>query len=391
MNLNNKNIKIQIYPTIEKVHTAYSSLISNPPKGYTFIGTKKSKKQNFLNSMKSSKSIRMLYKFILKLTKTTYFLNFMNSSKTFDYAEIIFSLGAIYYGNKPWIVDIIDNPYCLAGYDYDLFKKNKNKIENSLASSNCKAIICANETSLSFMKKHFSNRINKKVCLIRPAVKFQNKKKRWEKKKKFQMLFIGSINNPDDFLIKGGLETLECFNILNKKHNNIHLMVKCKVPEQIKEKYSSKNINYLQDKISIDKLEKLYLDSDILLMPGHTYFLMAFLEAMSFGLPIVTLNTYAVKDYIINKKNGFTITPSKNIPYNERSYPVNVRSKEFFSSIKKIDKKVINELSKKIEILINNPKIKEKMSKESLKIVKLKFSIEKRNNKMKKLFEGILK
>ncbi len=294
----------------------------------------------------------------------------------------------LYYGDKPWLLDIGDNPYSLAGYKYDFFIKNKKKIEDTLLRDNCKAITCANETAYNLMKKLFPKKILEKTTIIHNGVKFFKIDKKKEDKLFFQILFMGSSINPDDFFHKGGLETLEVFKKLSRKYSNIKLIIRCKLPRDIKEKYSMKNVIFIEEIIPYEKIINLYRDSDILLMPGHTA-CSAYYEAMSFGLPIVALDTCDTKDIVQNGKSGFLVKRSDKIPYDSLEYPLNVRSKIFVDSIKKIDQDVIKNLSEKVEILIKDSKLRQDFGKEGRKIIKTKFSIKQRNKKLKKILDKI--
>lgn len=386
---NRKQIKkIQFYPSIYKLHTAYKSLLTNPPEGYKFLDTYDPK--YLTRKFKGCKILKKIYRLLTKLLQRDLSQKIIKKQRISEEGDLIFSTGVLYYGNKPWVLDIIDCPYSLAGYNYNIFFKNKDRIEKKLLEDNCIAVICANESSISFMKKHFSTKLFKKTILIHPGIKVFKMNKKKKGKNYFQILFMGSLNNPDDFLIKGGLETLETFKKLSEKYSNIKLIMKCKLPKGVREKYSMKNMVFIEEILPYEKVLKLYLDSDILLMPGHCYFLMAFLESMSFGLPIVALDTYAVKDYVIDKKTGFLIKPSKNFPYANPFYPTNLRNKEFINSILRGDTNIVNDLANKVELLIKNPKLKQKLGKEGKRIAETKFSIKKRNDKLKKIFDEAL-
>lgn len=384
--------KIQLYPSIERIHTAYKSLISNPPEGYEFVGSKKSKKEEIIEKLRSYDLIKKAYKKFIKIFKSTRVLEYSYDTKILDNVELIFSTGSIYYGNKKWVLDIIDNPYSIAGYNYGLFLKNKKKIEKALLKNNCRKIICANESSVELMKKHFSKELNKKVVLVRPAVNM-NKIINKEKSNKIKLLFIGSINNPKDFYFKGGLNALSVFEKISRKYANVELIIRCILPEEVRERVKSNpNITLLEDRIPFDELISLYVNSDILLCPSHTYIgLMTFLEGMYFKLPILTLNTYAVEDYIIDKYNGLIVEKSKKIKgYYDESYPANSKSEKFIDETKNIDEIVINDLVEKLDFLIKNPNIRKKMGDNSRKIIDKKFTIKVRNKGLKKLFDRII-
>ncbi|MEK6881529.1 MAG: glycosyltransferase [Nanoarchaeota archaeon] len=385
--------KVLIYPPSSKIHTAYNSLLSNPPEGYTFFQTAESTKEKIFNYLKKFSILRKIYSLFLKIFKTTKILELSGSSEQTAEADLIFSRGYIYKGKKPYVIDIIDNAYCLAGYNYPLFIHNLKKIEKSLLDYSCKKIICANESSLQTMKKYFSKKVLEKTVLVRPSIKplnFENERS----DKKVRFLFMGSINNPNDFDFKGGLNTIEVFNKLSKKYNNIELVLRSKVPEEIKKRIkSNKKIILIENEISFKEVIGLYASSHILLCPSHTYLgLMALLESMSFKLPILAIDTYAVRDYVINNFNGFIIKKSNNVKgYYDQSYPTNVRSKEFLNEIKNIDISVINDLVEKAEILITNTKLRKRMGENSRKLINSKFSIRIRNKELKKIFDAAVK
>ena len=385
--------KVQIYPSASKIHTAYRSLLSDPPEGYVFIQCPESGKQTAVNYLKKYKLIKNLYHLFLKIFKTTKVIELSSSMKEDDSTDLIFSMGHLYKGNKPYVVDIIDNIYGLAGYNYKLFISNLSKIEHSLLKNNCKKIICTNESSLKSIKKYFSKEVLKKTVLVRPAIKpinFENKRN----DKKIRIIFMGSINNPNDFGFKGGLNTIKVFEKISNKYNNVELIIRSKVDEEIRDIIKSNaKINLIEGEISFEEVINLYASSDILLCPAHTYVgLMAILESMSFKLPIVALDTYAARDYIRNGYNGFLIQKSNKIKgYYDESYPTNVRTKEFLSEIKNIDNKVIDKLVEKVDILIKNKRLRIKMGENGRKMIDSKFSIEARNKKLKKIFDEAIK
>ncbi|MEA3329762.1 MAG: hypothetical protein U9Q06_03380, partial [Nanoarchaeota archaeon] len=63
-----------------------------------------------------------------------------------------------------------------------------------------------------------------------------------------------------------------------------------------------------------------------------------------------------------------------------------------YMSSKESNKKIINEIFKKTELLIKNEKLRKQMSKNCVKEIKDgKFSVKKRNKRLKKIYEEALK
>src|SRR3989344_1096543 len=223
--------RIQIYPSIEGVHTAYNSVIKNPPKGYVFIGNKRNKKIRFLENIRHIKILKSAYHIFLKIFPTTKVIDSLSTGEDLEEADLIYSTGHLYYGKKPWVLNILDSPFCLGRNDYSLFVKNKEKIKRILEMKSCKKIICAHETSFNFMSKEFGKKIRDKLILIRPALSISNIKRRKDnKKRKTTILFVGSINNPKDFYVKGGLEVIKTFEKIQEKEKKIELVMRCFIP-----------------------------------------------------------------------------------------------------------------------------------------------------------------
>ena len=99
---------------------------------------------------------------------------------------------------------------------------------------------------------------------------------------------------------------------------------------------------------------------------------------MAFGIPVVTVGGLSRGEIVDDEKTGFV-----------------VRSPENFDSEtldKLLYKKIVDDLTEKVEILVKNEKLREKMSISSRKEIKSgKFSIRKRNKKIKRIYDEALK
>ena len=371
------------------IHSFTKLMIENPPKGYIFLFPPSTRlKKGFRKFILNSGILKFIYKTIIKKFFNTFSLyqNIYSSNPPIE-CDLLYSPIPLII-NKKYILEILDHPAAMTGYDYNVFIKSIADIEKKLLSSYCKKIIVVNESSYQLMKKYFGPKVIKKTQLIRAGILKQTYKKNYNKNK-LQILFIGSLTNPNDFYIKGGLEALESFKRISDKFDNVNMIMKCKVPKNIKKRYFSiKNLEILEDTIPSDKWVNIMKNSDILLQPGHVYPLMATLESMSYSIPIIMLDTWGVRDYLENNKNSILIKPSSKITeYNSKEYPLNIRSKKFISQIKNIDERVINNICSVLEKMINNPRLRERLGKTGKKIAETKFSFERRNKILKRIFD----
>ncbi len=390
-----RNKRVYLYFIAPRMHSSLKLMIKNPPEGYEFLMAENKAKMSLLSWALNSRLIKIIYKKVIKrLLNPRSIYEKAYSTKIPENVDLVFSTGAALNINKPWVVEILDSPHSLAGYDYNLFIKNKNDIEKKLLSHFCKKIIIVNEASYKIMEKYFSKEVMNKAVLVRAAVELPKLNLIKEKagKKQLQIIFIGSIANPDDFFIKGGLEVLETFRRISEEFDNVALVVRCKTPEDIKMKYKNvKNIKFIEENLRKREFVKLLYNSDICLNPGHIYPLMAALEPMSFGIPIIMLDTYGVRDYVKHMKNGILIKPSEKIKwYKDPAYPSNIRSREFLAEIKNVDLRVINDLYYAVKKLIENKVLRYKLGNNGRKMAETKFSIKTRNNTLRKVFNEAL-
>ncbi|NCN98893.1 glycosyltransferase family 4 protein [Candidatus Pacearchaeota archaeon] len=383
--------KIQLYPFIEDLHTIHKTLVTNPPNGYKFVGTRTSKLYNLRKKISGSKAIRMIYHKFLRVFKTTRLIEATQKSEVLDDVEVIFSQGLLPNSTKPWVLYMFDHPACLAGNSYELFLKNKQRIAKVLLSPECKKIICTNQAHIPFLKKHFSKKITDKVEIVELAVKPENVNKVYNKKK-IRILFMGSINIPQDFFIKGGLEVIKVFKKLSKR-KDVDLIIRCHLPESIKKELEgTSNLKVIDKKIPYRDIVELYKTTDILFMPGHNYSVSSFLEAMSYGIPIVALDTYAVGDFVENGTTGLVIKRSEKIKgYNNPGYPTFIRKDEFMKEVLNLDDpSLIDRLTRALENLIKNPSKIKKMGLNARKKFEKNHTIKERNMKLKKIFDDII-
>ncbi len=367
------------------------SLIKNPPEGYEFVVNANERTGDIVKKLRTNKMARSIYKsFIKKIFNVFLIMRKINYEKSPDNIDLIFSTSTIVDEKKPWIIKILDlSPFAMAGNDYDLFIKNRKKLEEALSSQYCKKIIVHTNKAKETMEKYFSDEVLRKVVKVNPAIPLENRGIK-KNKENVTFLFMGSINNPEEFLIKGGLETLRTFDALEKKYNNVKLIVKCRVQDEIKKQFPSKNITYIDGRISVEELNKIYDEADALMMPGYCYFVMAYLEAFSHSIPIIALDTYGVSEFISEGKTGFIVKPSEKMPINSPRYPPNMKSKEFLNAIVEGDDLVIKELTEKASRLIEDKNLISSMKKECQKTVKEKYSFDKKREILKEIFDEAL-
>jgi glycosyltransferase involved in cell wall biosynthesis len=240
---------------------------------------------------------------------------------------------------------------------------------------NCKKILPWTET----IKKDIISvlpEIKNKIEVVNPAVPFPQFKKR--KNPKITILYASRY-----FWIKGGLVALETLKRIQERYD-VKIIFISEVPKEVKEKYKEINIQGL---VSHEKMIENYKNSDIFFYPSFLdTFGFSLLEAMSYGLSILTVNTGGTKncgEIIDDARNGLVV----DFPY----YQGNEIYKKCHS-LGDEEEKLIDSLFKKLSFLIENSKKRKELFKNCRDTIKNgKFSIQKRNEKLSKIYSEALK
>jgi glycosyltransferase involved in cell wall biosynthesis len=270
--------------------------------------------------------------------------------------------------DKPWIADIeMVSSFAISGWNT---LSGQRKVRKILLAKNCKKIMPWTESIKNDILKIYPE-IRNKLEVVYPAVpEIKNLIK--PKNKKLKIIFVARY-----FDIKGGIIALEVLERLRIKHN-IEGIVVSNVPRDLIKKYPQIRIFPL---IPQDKLFNLMSSSDLFLYPSAIdTFGFSLLEAMAFGLPVLTINTEYTKsrkEIVENGKTGIVF---------------DVEEKVTYDSIGKTEEEIIDKLTKNAEKLILDKKLRATMSKNCLEEIKNgKFSIKKRNEKLKRIYGEAIK
>jgi glycosyltransferase involved in cell wall biosynthesis len=290
--------------------------------------------------VRSGKLRKILSKLVIQYIPAINF-SFVKISKQFNY---IYSWGKIPLRGDYFIE--IDNPYCLTYYNNLAFKLYKPFIRYKLLQENCKKIVAISNTVKEHLIFEFGPSLRKKISVLYPYMEEQ--KSRRKKYNKVRLLFVGL-----DFERKGGKELLEAMKILGDEY---HLTIIGCTP-----KTDLDNVSVLGKIPRSEIYEKHYSDSDIFVFPTfHESLGVVALEALSFGLPIITTNSYALPEIIIHKKTGYII----NHPYERiekigkieiiNNIQKSISAYNLFLSKQKQNFDFVNEIAHSIKEISNN-------------------------------------
>jgi glycosyltransferase involved in cell wall biosynthesis len=189
---------------------------------------------------------------------------------------------------------------------------------------------------------------------------------------------------------KGGREVLESFTQLRRYFSNLELVVRSNLPPDVKAKYAgTEGLRIIEDIIPSEELEQEYMAADICILPCHITIAMTFLEAMSFELPVVTINSWANAEYIDDGKTGLIAPRSSRLPYYYAdTAQVNFGTPEYDRAMRNTDPVVVDELTKRLRLLIENPELRRVLGKAGRREVEQgRFSLDIVNSKLRAILD----
>lgn len=174
------------------------------------------------------------------------------------------------------------------------------------------------------------------------------------KKDDVVILFVGYLDT-----FKGIFELIDAFFEIYKENKSIKLLIVGSGPKynELKRKVSKLGLDdsvKFKGKIAHDVIHQYYQAADIFTLPSYSEGLpLSILEAMASNTSVIASNVGGIPEIIEDGKSGF-IVPPKNIEV----------------------------LIEKLDVLINNTKLRESFAKNSLKMVQNNFNINKRTNSL---------
>ena len=378
--------RIYLEPNYQ-MHSGNKIQFSYPPEGYKFVVRDTLASQ--LSRMVSKRTLpRTLFSSVNRIIPVNLVKSYLGGfSSQPEGIDLTYSFYHLVFRKQPWVVEF-ENINNLAECRRVL-RPYRRLSEKLLASCYCKKIIFWSELGRkSFLSNldcsGFIDKLEKITLTI--------SKKRFTKGDsggRVTLLFVNSANSPGTFERKGGKEVLEAFTLLTKRHgNDAQLVIRSDVPHKIKDRYKSvANIKFVEGILPIELLEKEYKTADIFISPGYMMSVFSILDAMSYELPIVTTEIACAGELVENGKTGFVIKLSGNVVGYDKDLFL-TPYKQLLSPTRTLNPKLVEDLVEKISILIENEDLRRKMGRAGRQEIETgRFSIEKRNEKLKRIFD----
>jgi len=372
-------MKTIYYEPAGRVHSSQYELINNPPGGYKFV-TKKPGPLVRSNFVFDKVRLQVLDRLMpLNLTKAR-----LDSLLSMPKADMIFAYNHVVFRKVPWVV-LVEWANILVGRDLRFFPKYRNKIVEALSSEYCRGIIVWTEMAKeSILLNYDAEGFEDKIYTIPHAIKSTGYARNYNRGS-VNLLFVGSSNTPEDFDAKGAVDVIEAFKILKARHKNLRLVIRAKAPKNMQ---ATDGLTVIDHIIPREELERLFKEADIFVLPSHFAQEMVIVEAMKYGLPIVTSWIgSSCGEYVENNINGLVL-PQNGTKYFTDDLMLISETIDRHNLIKSAHND-LEPLVKVLEQLIKSPELRERLGRSAkVEVDWGRFSIRHRNELLKEVLES---
>jgi len=369
------------------VHSIHRELIEHPPLNYL------NKKGGSTAKFTDIRKFDFLVPFAKRFLNLTKLPNIWYVTKKCD---LIHSAGYLILNRAPWVIDFEMNA-TLAGFNTNRLNSPIAKaiIKKSLESEYCRKIMPWSEAAAKSLTNYVnSQKIEDKIEVVYPTMCVPPKIKKAKKdSSKTNFLFVGS-----HFLAKGGKEALKLFEVLDKKYD-VDFTIISRIPTEFASYRKRKNI-HIHDFVEREKvMNDFFPKADIFLLPTHydTYGL-AMIEAMSCRVPVLSTKLFAVPEIVEDGKTGLLAPAPRVSWFNPTTYQLAYNGRQednwrqFNSELMRYDEKeMLKELVANAKQLVEDSRLRKIMGRRGQReVVSGKFSVERRNRQLRRIYEEAL-
>jgi glycosyltransferase involved in cell wall biosynthesis len=377
-----------------KLHSLYSEFVEAPPDGYEFVTAPASVDRAFKLASKSRLAYtvqdRLLAPLLPSVLVKSYAERFLKRPPA--RTDLTFACEHLVFRDEDWLVGL-GGVTDLVGGQPKHVRRFSRLIERRLRSPGCRAIVCYYEAARKTLAAAFDTRaIDDKVHVIPPAVRPKPPARNGHHPQGVRMLFVGSVNIPGQFAIKGGNEALAAFLALRERFPDLQLTIRSDLPADVRRRYERlPGLRIIDRILPREELEREFQTADIFLLPAHCTVWTSMVEALSYGLPVVTTDVYANPELVRDGFTGLLVERSHRVPYEEDGLPVSMFSARFHRAIAEPDPKVVGKTVRQTARLIEDAGLRRRLGAAGrLEVDEGRFSIAHRNAKLKPILDAAL-
>lgn len=368
-------------------HSLYDELLSSPPDGVQYITHGlDTKKLPIINS--AYQAVRGVAGHIIRpLVRKTILA-------TAPKVDLVHFCDNIADSKTPFVADF-EHAWSLLPYvktlSKEVFDQGRETVQGRIKQKTCKLLLPWTKKSGDSVVNAFGfPGIEDKMVVVPLAIRVPPNHQPLEHNG-FNLLFLGTSNLKGDwnFYYRGGVRMLRVFRRFCSGKKDVKLVITGELPAH--ERWRIKGLPAVEAGMLPKKeLEAAFRSSDALFYPSYSTPGMAFLEAMSHHLPVITTDSWANPEIVSNGKTGWVCGFTKF--KKEGPYGILPLADDYIPFEKKeVDEALEDSLLEALEKLYADRKLARRLGENGFKgVSEGKFSIKTRNALLLKAYSRAL-
>lgn len=386
--------KVIYYEPAGRVHPSQWELINHPPDGYKFVVARNAVAGAIVNNSFVFDKLR------LRVLDTLLPLNLVKSrvndiiNKPPKDTELLYLYNCVTRREIPWVVNV-EWSNVLVGRKPAWFRRGKRIIERYLSSGYCIAITTWSETAMnSILRNYDYSKFKDKLHVVLPAVSSKMIDRDY-RTKNLRFLFVGALNDPMSFYAKGGEEAVHAWLWLRGRLPDTELTIRSRVPNHVLiVAQMVPGLRLLTEPLTQVEMDEEYKRADVFIAPAHKFHNMSVLDAMGYGLPVITTDIgSSFNEFVTDDETGIVVPSPKSIPYFvEDEHLLTSETTRYPEMVREIERHSIDavpRLAEAMHLLATNGELRERLGRRAKwEVDEGKFSIGRRNQALKEIFDG---
>ncbi len=319
-------------------------------------------------------------------------------------SDLVFLTSMPYtFGQNPWVIEIEDPttlfyPLIQNGRTTDLRLAESPYfpiVKTLLESDQCKGIITHMKSTARMVPTLFgSEKITNKVHYvplgIQAPVRFQRHEV--DEPEHIHLLFINSwCQVPANFYVRGGLDVLEAFATLHERYPQLRLTLRSSIPgldAHYHRILEAGWVRVIERYMPADEMSELLAGSHIFLLPAARVHILSLLQAMSYGLNVVTSDGWGIEEYVTHERNGLIVKGR----YGKTSWADYEAGclREDYDYTHTADPTVVEGLIEAVSRLVEDSALRRRLGRTAREDVQSTYTLEGWNRGLKNVFDEIL-
>jgi glycosyltransferase involved in cell wall biosynthesis len=315
------------------------------------------------------------------------------------YRGLVFLTSMPYtFGQNPWLIEIEDlttlfYPFIQNGHSSKLQIRESPYfpiVKTLLEADHCRGIITHVQSTARMMSTLFgSEKISAKVHYTPLGVPVPPRWQRHEETDEIHLVFINSwCQVPGNIYVRGGLDVLEAFDVLKERYPQLRLTMRTELPQLDSHFHRIIERNWVRviDRfLSPEEMSDLLAGSHIFLLPAARIHVVSLLQAMSYGLAVVTSDGWGIEEYITHERNGLVVKGR----YGKVSWADEEAGmlREDYVPMVTSDPEVVENLIEAVSRLAEDRELRQRLGREARQDVETKYNLERWNQGIKEALD----